>query len=61
MSGAGLPYSGGISVTDKQLNENDPDRVVPEFARGMFDSNLPIGQLAVEAPDSGENDESSSS
>ena len=60
MAGAGLPYAGGISVTDKQLNENDPDRVSPEFSRGMFDSNLPLGQLAVEAPDSGDNEESSS-
>jgi hypothetical protein len=60
MTGAGLPYCGGISVADKQVNENDPDRVIPEFARGMFDSNLPIGQLAVEAPDSGDNEESNS-
>lgn len=49
--GAGLPYSGGISVADKQNNEQDPDRVEPQFSIGMFDSDLPIGQLAVDAPD----------
>jgi hypothetical protein len=46
-----LPYVGGISVADKENNEDNPDLVVPQFAIGMFDSNLPLGQLAVEAPE----------
>jgi hypothetical protein len=46
-----LPYVGGISVTDKENNENNPDLVVPQFSIDMFDSNLPLGQLAVEAPE----------
>ena len=46
-----LPYVGGISVADKENNEDNPDLVVPQFAIGMFDSNLPLGQLAIEAPE----------
>jgi hypothetical protein len=45
-----VPYVGGISAADKEFNEDDPDRVNPQFALGMFDSNLPLGQLAAEAP-----------
>jgi hypothetical protein len=45
------PYVGGISVADKENNEDNPDLVVPQFAIGMFDSNLPLGQLAIEAPE----------
>lgn len=46
-----LPYVGGINVADKGNNEDNPDLVVPQFSIGMFDSNLPLGQLAVEAPE----------
>lgn len=53
-----LPYVGGISEIDKDNNEDDPDRVNPQFALGMFDSNLPVGQLANRAP-SGQTDENS--
>jgi hypothetical protein len=53
-----LPYVGGISVSDKDNQEDDPDRVNPQFAIGMFDSNLPIGQLNVDAP-AGQTDENS--
>ena len=30
------PYAGGISRTDKQINENDTDRVDPLFKREQF-------------------------
>jgi hypothetical protein len=52
-----LPYVGGISQADKDNNEENPDLVVPQFALGMFDSNLPLGQLAIESP-TGQTDES---
>lgn len=45
------PYIGGISVVDKENNIENPDLVVPQFSIGMFDSNLPLGQLVVEAPE----------
>ena len=54
-SGAGMPYCGGISASDKETQQSDPDRVNPQFALGMFDSNLPIGQLSQTA--SGTTDE----
>lgn len=56
-SGAGLPYCGGISQPDKETQQQDPDRVNPQFALGMFDSNLPVGQLSQTA--SGTTDENS--
>ena len=56
-AGAGLPYCGGISQADKENQAQDPDRVNPQFALGMFDSNLPIGQLSQTA--SGTTDENS--
>jgi hypothetical protein len=53
-----LPYVGGISQVDKENYEDNPDLVNPQFALGMFDSNLPLGQLANESP-IGQTDESS--
>lgn len=44
--GSGMPYVGGISISDKDANVGDSDRVDPRFAYGMFDSNLPLGQLS---------------
>lgn len=32
-----MPYSGGISIADKQANENDTDRVPPPFTTTQFD------------------------
>ncbi len=32
------PYAGGISRSDKQVDELDTDRVSPYFARGLFDN-----------------------
>ena len=61
MIGGGLPYAGGISVTDKQNNEADTDRVAPQFNIGMEDNYLPVGPVGNEtsadaptATDSGE-------
>lgn len=34
---AGKPYAGGISVTDKQAQERNTDRVRPEFTKTLFD------------------------
>ena len=40
--GTGLPYAGGISLTDKTNQENDDDRKSPEFVLGMDDSASPV-------------------
>lgn len=32
------PYAGGISVSDKEIDEGDSDRVKPAFTIGMHDS-----------------------
>lgn len=50
MSGAGLPYSGGISVTDKLAQERNTDRVSPQFQVGMDDNEfLPVGPAGNES------------
>jgi hypothetical protein len=41
--GAGLPYAGGISVADKINQEQNSDRVEPQFQIGMDDDFYPIG------------------
>lgn len=33
-----VPYAGGISIADKENNNNDTDRVPPAFFRGMQDN-----------------------
>jgi hypothetical protein len=41
-----MPYAGGISISDKEIDDNDCDRVPPAFKRGQFDlpgSDLPNG------------------
>jgi hypothetical protein len=35
------PYSGGISVSDKDTRERDNDRVQPNFRRGLHDNPRP--------------------
>ena len=40
--GAGLPYAGGISVADKSSQEENSDRVSPQFSIGMDDNLLPV-------------------
>lgn len=52
LGGAGLPYAGGISVTDKQNQEQNTDRVAPQFNLGMDDSALPVPSVGNETLDS---------
>lgn len=33
-----VPYAGGISVSDKQLNDQDNDRVRPDFTKHMMEN-----------------------
>jgi hypothetical protein len=55
--GGALPYAGGISVTDKQMNEANTDRVAPQFNIGLDDNYLPEGvvgnEVASDAPSGG--------
>lgn len=44
-AGSAMPYAGGISVSDKQNNTQDTDRVNPQFTIGMDDSSLPIAPV----------------
>ena len=37
-----MPYAGGISLTDMQMQELDTDRVPPQFAIGFMDAMLPV-------------------
>ena len=37
--GGALPFAGGISIAQKILAETDPDRVQPDFSRGLTDNN----------------------
>lgn len=48
MLGAGLPYAGGISVSDKQNQLANTDRVSPQFNLGMEDNTLPVGSVGNE-------------
>ena len=41
-NGAGLPYAGGISIVDKQEQEQDGDRVPPQFQLGQDDNYIPV-------------------
>jgi hypothetical protein len=47
-SGA-MPYAGGISIADKQQQEQDTDRVAPQFQLGMDDNFLPVGPAGNES------------
>lgn len=40
--GGGLPYAGGLSISDKLLNEQNPDRVQPQYTLSMDDNYLPV-------------------
>lgn len=33
-----VPYAGGISLSDKAIDEDDPDRTKPFFERDMFEN-----------------------
>jgi hypothetical protein len=45
MKGAGVPYAGGISQSDKSTNACDSDRVVPQFMIGLTDAWLPVSPV----------------
>lgn len=48
-AGGALPYAGGISVTDKLQQEQNADRVAPQFVIGMEDNlELPVGPVGNE-------------
>ncbi len=51
LTGAGaMPYAGGISQSDKLLQELNPDRVTPQFNIGMDDNEIPVSQSGNETP-----------
>ncbi|MGH7490132.1 MAG: hypothetical protein ACREMY_31675, partial [bacterium] len=54
------PYAGGISIADKKLDENNPDRVPPQFNIGMQDSLLPVAPVGNELATNVQADESGS-
>ena len=39
--GASMPYAGGISLSDKQLQDINSDRVLPAFTKNMMDNSVP--------------------
>lgn len=43
LSGSGMPYAGGISVADKTAQEQNTDRVKPQFNIDSNDNNLVPG------------------
>lgn len=43
-------YAGGISVADVQSQQENSDRVQPEFMIGMTDNFIPIGPVPLEQP-----------
>lgn len=48
----GMPYAGGISKSDKQLQDADSDRVEPQFTLGAEDNNtIPVGSVENETMD----------
>lgn len=53
-SGGGLAYAGGISISDKQTQLDDTDRVRPAFNRGMTDNNIPVTPGSNEYPSADE-------
>jgi hypothetical protein len=54
LTGKGLPYAGGISISDKQTQNQDSDRVVPQFMVGLTDNWIPVApidnQLSTDEP-----------
>jgi len=46
--GGGLPYAGGLSIADKIQNEQNPDRMQPQFNIGMEDNYLPVAPASNE-------------
>lgn len=52
-SGMGTPYAGAISLTDKNNQVQDQDRVPPLFQRGMHDNLIPVAPTGLESEDVG--------
>jgi hypothetical protein len=52
IAGPGTVYAGGISISDKQLQQQNTDRVSPAFAKGMTDNPRIPGSQAPETPNS---------
>ena len=46
--GAAMPYTGGISISDKVQQETNNDRVPPNFNIGMEDNYLPVAAAGNE-------------
>jgi hypothetical protein len=44
-----MPYAGGISIADKQMQELDADRVPPGFQIGMDQNELPVAAAGNES------------
>lgn len=53
VAGGGLPYAGGISISDKLEQEMNEDRVPPSFNLGMDDDDLPVTPSGNETEISG--------
>jgi hypothetical protein len=50
-AGGAMPYAGGISEADKLQQEQNGDRVPPQFVIGMEDNiTLPTGEVGNETP-----------
>lgn len=48
IGGSAMPYAGGISLTDKLNQEQNSDRVSPQFTIGMQDDLLPLPPIGPE-------------
>lgn len=46
--GGAMPYAGGLSIADKITNEQDPDRVQPQFTVSMDDNYIPVAPVGNE-------------
>lgn len=52
-SGAGLPYAGGISQSDKDSQVENTDRVQPQFVLGADDNFIPVAPVGTNPVDAG--------
>lgn len=55
MTGGATAYVGGISVADKQANDDDTDRVAPQFTIGEFDDYV-LGNVGHQTLDQASSD-----
>lgn len=56
--GGGKPYAGGLSISDKIQNEQDTDRVQPQYNISMDDNYLPVAPVPNEGTPEPSTDES---